>query len=172
MIYSSSFEISTYLFKFLPQNIIKGNKRLYCGKYGLQIIDYIVVYFLIISMTKVAVSKKRFSSVYVTDTTCFNEYFLFHVIAGRHYWTPNGSWKCPIKSVCSSFHPSVLLSRQSLGIVSLVFSEFWHGARNSYEVVLDRARFSGKKFLLQNLGKWTKNGGKTGLFEFIERFRH
>ena len=46
-----------------------------------------------------------------------------------------------------------------------------HGARNQYEVVLDRPGFSRKKnFLIQKLGKWkwTKNGPKTGFFEFIE----
>ena len=31
--------------------------------------------------------------------------------------------------------PSFRLFGRFLGIVSLVFSEFWHGARNSYEVV-------------------------------------
>ena len=32
--------------------------------------------------------------------------------------------------------------------------------------------FLEKIFLLQNLGKWTKNGPKTGIFEFIETFGH
>ena len=65
--------------------------------------------------------------------------------------------------------PSILLSRRFYGIVSLAFSEFWHGARNTYEVVRDRTK---KFFLPQNLGKWTRNGSKTGFFEFIERFGH
>ena len=30
--------------------------------------------------------------------------------------------------------------------------------------------FLGKIFLPQKLGKWTKNGSKTGFFEFIEKF--
>ena len=68
--------------------------------------------------------------------------------------------------------PSVLQSRRFLGILSLVFSEFRHGARNPYEVVHDRAGFSGKSFLPQNLGKWTKNWPKIGLFGFIERIDH
>ena len=40
-----------------------------------------------------------------------------------------------------------------LGIESLVFSKFWHGARNPYKV----EQQSGKKFYPQNLGKWAKN---------------
>ena len=40
------------------------------------------------------------------------------------------------------------MTRHFLGIVSLVFSEIWHGARNLYEVVRDRAIFSEKNFFL------------------------
>ena len=32
--------------------------------------------------------------------------------------------------------------------------------------------FPEKLVLSQNLGKWNKNGPKTGFFEFIERFGH
>ena len=39
--------------------------------------------------------------------------------------------------VCPSFRLSFGLSAHFLGIVSLVFSKFWHGARNPYEVVRD-----------------------------------
>ena len=42
--------------------------------------------------------------------------------------------------------PSILQSRHFFEIVSLVSSEFLLGARNPYEVVHDRARFSGKNF--------------------------
>ena len=35
---------------------------------------------------KVAAAKKSFQSVYIIDTTCFDECFLFHVINGRHYF--------------------------------------------------------------------------------------
>ena len=38
---------------------------------------------------KVAAAKKSFSSVYIIDTTCFGKCFLFHVIAGRHYFSYN-----------------------------------------------------------------------------------
>ena len=48
--------------------------------------------------------------------------------------------------------PSALLSRCFLGIVSLLFSEIWHGTRNSCEVVRDRAGFTGKKFFTPKLG--------------------
>ena len=100
-----------------------------------------------------------------------------------NFWTPGGSRNGPIKqglSVCSvlpsillSVLPSVLLFGGFLGSVLLVFSEFWHGATNPPEVVRDRAGFSGNNFFKpQNLGKWTKNGLKTGFSEFIERFGH
>lgn len=61
--------------------------------------------------------------------------------------------KGPIKWGLSVL-PSVLLSLHFLGIVSIVFSEFWQGARNPYEVVYDRARFFIKTLLPQKLGKW------------------
>ena len=35
---------------------------------------------------KVAAAKKSFQSVYIIDTTCFDECFLFHVTTGRHYF--------------------------------------------------------------------------------------
>ena len=48
----------------------------------------------------------------------------------------------------------------------------WHGARNSYEVVCDRAGFSGKIFFCSKIGKRAKNGPKTGFFQFIGKFGH
>ena len=86
-------------------------------------------------------------------------------------WTSGGSRKDPMKqglSVLPSFRPS----GHFLRIVSLVFSKYWHGARNPYEFVRDRARFSRKIFLPPKLGNWTKNGPKTGFFKFIEKFCH
>ena len=72
-----------------------------------------------------------------------------------------------------SVRPSVLLSRHFLGIVSLVFSEIWHGARNSYEVVRDRAGFSEKKiFFAPKLRKKAQYGPKTWFFQFIGKFGH
>ena len=34
--------------------------------------------------SKAAAAKSFFSRVYVTDTTCFDEYFIFQVVTGRH----------------------------------------------------------------------------------------
>ena len=45
-----------------------------------------------------------------------------------------------------SVHPSVCLSRFFLGIGSLVFSKFWLGIKNPFEVMLDKAGFSEKKW--------------------------
>ena len=64
-----------------------------------------------------------------------------------------------------SFLPSVLpsfyLSGHFLGMVSLIFSKFWVGARNLYEVVRDRDGFSGKILFAPKMGKmdqkWAKN---------------
>ena len=60
-----------------------------------------------------------------------------------------------------SVRPSVLLSRHFLGIVSLVFSEIWHGGRDLYEVVCDRTGFPRKISLCPKIGKkcpkWAKN---------------
>ena len=64
--------------------------------------------------------------------------------------------------------PFFCLCGHFLVIVSLVFSKFWHGARSPYEVVRDKARFSGNIFLLKKLGKWPK----IGFLEFIEKFGH
>ena len=38
---------------------------------------------------QVAAAKKSFASVYIIDTTCFDECFLFHVITGRYYFLQN-----------------------------------------------------------------------------------
>ena len=66
--------------------------------------------------------------------------------------------------ICPSFHPAFFH-----GIGSLDFSEFWHGARNLYEVP-DRARFLEKLYLLQKFGKWAKNSPKIEFSEFKENF--
>ena len=79
------------------------------------------------------------------------------VVAGRVVWN----------RICLSF----CWSGRFLGMVSLVFSKFWHDAGNPYEVVCGRARFSRKNFS-QKLGKWTKNGLETEFFEFIQKFCH
>ena len=47
----------------------------------------------------------------------------------------------------------------------LVFSEFWHGARNPYEVVRDRTGFSGKHFFAQKFGKMDQKWAKNRVFK-------
>ena len=68
----------------------------------------------------------------------------------------------------SSFHSSFCLSGHFLGIVSFVFSKFWHDARNPYEVVCDKAWFSRTNFSTPKIEKRPK----TGPFEDIENFCH
>ena len=75
--------------------------------------------------------------------------------------------------VLTSVLTFVLLSRHFLGIVSLDFSKIWHGARNSYEAVRDRAGFPEKKlFFAPNLRKKAQYGQKTWFFQFIRKFGH
>ena len=54
--------------------------------------------------------------------------------------TPGISWKDPVKQGLFVY-PSYHLSGCFLGIGSLDFSEFWHGARNAYEVLHDNLIF-------------------------------
>ena len=56
-------------------------------------------------------------------------------------------------SVHPSFRPSFHLSGNFTETVSLIFSKFWHGARNPCEVVWERAGFSGKIFFVYKSGK-------------------
>ena len=65
----------------------------------------------------------------------------------------------------------VFPSGRSLGIVLLVFSKFWHGARN-YEIVRNRVRFSrfSRFFSPKKLGKWTKNGPKQDFLNVLKNF--
>ena len=89
---------------------------------------------------------------------------------GSH-WTPSGSCKGPMKQDLSVI-PSGLLSGCHLGILSLVFSEFWHNARNPYEVVRDSRIFWGKIVCPKIWENRQKLAQKTVFFEFIERFGH
>ena len=68
-------------------------------------------------------------------------------------------------SICLSFPLSFCLFGHFLGIVSLIFSKFCHGARNLYKVVDDRAGFSGKIFFALKIGKM---GLKQGFFNLLE----
>ena len=66
----------------------------------------------------------------------------------------------------SSFHSSFCLSGHFLGIVSFVFSKFWHDARNPYEVVCDSQIFQ-KKHFAQKIGKM---GQKQGFLNILKNF--
>ena len=79
---------------------------------------------------------------------------------------PEGSYK--IESVRPSVLPSVFLPRVFLGIASIDFSEIWHGARNSHEIVHDRAGISDKIFFTPKLGKRVQNVPKQGFFNLLE----
>ena len=78
-----------------------------------------------------------------------NSIFVFRppALAGRVLWNR----VCP--PYHPSFHPSFHLSGHSLGIVSFVFSKFWHDARNPYEIERGRAGFSRKTFLPLKIGQ-------------------
>ena len=83
-------------------------------------------------------------------------------------WTPSSSLNGPIKqglSVLLSVLPSVQVF---LGIVSLVYSEFWHGARNPFEVVHDRARLSGKNCFASELENGPKMCQKQGFLNLLK----
>ena len=69
-----------------------------------------------------------------------------------------------------SILPSCDLSGCFLGTASLDFSEFWHVARNPYEVVHDNPIF-GKTFCprIEEIGP---KKAKVGFFEFKEKFGH
>ena len=67
-------------------------------------------------------------------------------------WTLGGSQKSPVKLgvfILPSVLLFVFLSRHFLGIVSLVFSEFWRIARSPYEIVHDTQIFWKKHFCLK-----------------------
>ena len=67
-------------------------------------------------------------------------YSLYHTCL---FCTLGGNRKGPLKqglSVLPSFPPSCRLSGRFLGTGSLVLSKSWHGTRNLYEFVRDRAR--------------------------------
>ena len=85
--------------------------------------------------------------------------------------TPGGSREGPIKYGLSAVL-SFRLSDWFLGIGSLVFSKFQHGARNPYEVLRDRTRFIRKNLFAPKI--W-ENGpiiGKKRVFWFYLKFPH
>ena len=60
-------------------------------------------------------------------------------------------WSYELGSVRPPVLPFIRLSGHFLGIVSLVFSKFWHGARNLYDV-RDRPGFSRKILFAPKIG--------------------
>ena len=84
-------------------------------------------------------------------------------------WPPAVVGRVLQNRVCPSFRPSFCWSGSFLEIASLVFSKFWHGARNLYEVVPDKAGFSGeKKFCHQNWENRLKMGQKQGFLYLLK----
>ena len=81
----------------------------------------------------------------------------------NYFWTPSGRRKGQDKigSVRPSVRPS---TRRFLEILALVFSEFLHGAITRISYAWQIWIFWEKFFLPKNLGKWTKDGPKTGFF--------
>ena len=67
-------------------------------------------------------------------------------------WTPSGGWRDPMKLNLSVL-PSCRLSGCFVGMGSLDFFEFRHGARASYEVVCDRAGIFRKTFFAAKIGE-------------------
>ena len=66
-------------------------------------------------------------------------------------------WPPGVAGKVLSVLPSCCLCECFLGIGSLNFTEFWHGARYLYEVTHDCQSFWQKVFLHQKVGKWFKN---------------
>ena len=77
------------------------------------------------------------------------------VVARRFLWN----------TVCLSFYPSFYLLGHFRGILSLIFSKFWHGAKNPYKVVHDKAGFSGGKISAIKFGKI---GQKQGFLNLLK----
>ena len=84
-------------------------------------------------------------------------------------------WFCETgPAVFPSFCPSVLPSVRvySWNCIISFFLNFGTVLEIYMKLCVTEADFPEKNFLLRKLGKWTKNGPKTGFFEFIEKFCH
>ena len=77
-------------------------------------------------------------------------------------------------AVFPSFCPSVLPSVRvfSWNCIISFFLDFGTVLEIHMKLCVTEPDFPEKSFLLRKLGKWTKNGPKTGFFEFIEKFCH
>ena len=90
---------------------------------------------------------------------------MLHLLDPQHQL----EWSYEIGSVSLSILLSLSLSGSFLGIVSLVFSKFWHGARNLHEVVHNRARFLEKKnFCPQDWENGPRMGQNMVFFNFLK----
>ena len=78
--------------------------------------------------------------------------FFIPVCCSCTCWTPGSSGNGPMKQGLSSLL-SCFQFGCFLGIESLVFSEFWHGIWNPYQVVHDSARFFGKTLFVPKIGE-------------------
>ena len=70
---------------------------------------------------------------------------MFRLTRHLDFWTPVVAGRVLLNRV----RPSFRLSGRFLGVVSLVFSNFWHVARNPYCVV----RIFQRNFIFPNIGK-------------------
>ena len=75
----------------------------------------------------------------------------------RLIWPPAVAGRVLWNRVCTSFHLPFHLFGHFLGIGSLVFVKFWHGATNLFEIVHGRVWFSRKKFFGQKITKFFLN---------------
>ena len=66
------------------------------------------------------------------------------------------------------YNTSKRLVEPCIGIVLLVFSKFWHGARNLYQDVCGRARFFWKKILPQNWKNEPRKGQKQAFLNLLK----
>ena len=80
------------------------------------------------------------------------------------YWTHGSSQKVLWNMVCLCFH----LVPAFFGILSLVFSKFWHGAWNPDQVVCDSCIFQ-NLFCPQNRENGPKMGQKQGFLNLLKK---
>ena len=99
------------------------------------------------------------SEVNISPTQSRKFYHMNNTFRNTVFGPPAVAERVPWNRVCPSFCPSFRLCGRFLGIASLVFSKFWHGARNPYEVVRDRAEFSRKNFFAPRIGKMDQTQG-------------
>ena len=121
-----------------------------------------------------SIHEKKNHKVFLTGVSdSFLSLSLDSVSFWHSFWIPNGSWKCPIKWVFLPFCPSILPSAQTffLRLYHWFFPNFGMALETNMKLCVT-AGFSGKNFLLPKLGKWIKNGPKTGFFEFMEKFSY